>query len=58
MPQVPKLDVHVLEASQVRSAVQRFATALVGQELSADTPLMEMGLTSHLGVVLRDRGYL
>ena len=55
MPHVPKLDVQALDVAQVRSAVQRFAQALVGEELLADTPLMEMGLTSHLGVVLRDR---
>ncbi|CAK8994672.1 unnamed protein product [Durusdinium trenchii] len=56
MPNVPKLDVQALDVEVLRDVVQLFVKVLIGSDdpIDPERPLMEMGLTSHLAVVLRD----
>lgn len=58
MPNVPKMDVQALDVDVLRGVVQQFVKVLIGHHddgIDPDRPLMEMGLTSHLAVVLRDQ---
>ncbi|CAJ1359029.1 unnamed protein product, partial [Effrenium voratum] len=58
LPNLPKLELaQACDPQLVRGVIEKFVNVLIGSDdlVEPDRPLMEMGLTSHLAVVLRDQ---